>query len=216
MSEARKQFMEALERRDKAGCVSVAIQSLQDGSIDVLGLFQEWLVPALENWQCPFTADPSCIYFEHIRTEIVKSVLENAYPYILDVRKKQVPRKARVAVLCPWEEFHDVAARMVANWFDMKGYPVTFVGSNTPLKALRAGLEKDPVDILALSVTNPYHISETIGLIDSIKGKYPSMKVIVGGQAFSHHRSSFSAQTVDAIIKDFHDLEAWEKQRGNG
>ena len=83
MADFRGEFLEALDREDRAACVEMALHRLEMGHIDVLSLYREVLAPALNDWQCKDADADICVWREHVRTSIVRTVVEVAYPYVV-------------------------------------------------------------------------------------------------------------------------------------
>ena len=121
----KEDFIALLERKDKAGCIEAVTSALSRGQIDVVTLYDDVLRQALIADFCKEDEGGSyCIWEEHIRTSIVRTVIENCYPYVIKERKERygAANGEKVLVVCPTEEYHDIGARMVADFFTFLGY----------------------------------------------------------------------------------------------
>lgn len=119
---------------------------------------------------------------EHVATAISQLVLAHLY--------RDLPRAAArgrsVAVACVEGELHDLGARMVADFLEMDGYDVDFLGANVPSESLVAHVRERRPDLVALSATMAHHLpalQTVLGrLCDTMGGDYP---VAVGGGALA-------------------------------
>lgn len=209
MSSTFNEFLSYLKKHDKAKSVSLVLSKLQNDEIDIPSLYMEILAPALNAIHCE-DDDVSCIWKEHVQTFIVKTILECCYPIILKIRERENLKELgkKVMVVCPSQEYHDVGARMVCDFFTLVGFECIFIGANTPKEEIAAASKEDKPDIIAISVTNYYHLVELEKLItflrdiSGFKGK-----IIVGGNAFSKNPEIYKKLGADALLKSFDDIK---------
>lgn len=176
-------FMEVIRSERRFESLRFVLDKLESGKVGILELYEEILTPAL-NEMVPTGVENVDIWKEHVRTSIIKTILENVYPYVIKEREAAGKSQGKtVAVLCPPEEYHDVGARMAADIFALSGYNAIFVGGNTPLRVVEGGLASGEIDYVAISVSNPYHLISTRNMIESIRAAHPGVKVVVGGNA---------------------------------
>lgn len=87
------------------------------------------------------------IWRRHVRSGIILTIIESAYPYILEQRKESICEK--VLVDCPEFEEHELGARMVSDFFRLEGFDTTFAGDDFSLEGykdiqqLRRGAKSD-------------------------------------------------------------------------
>jgi len=210
LADFRGEFLEALDREDRAACVEMAIHRLEMGHTDVLSLYREVLAPALNEWQCKEADADICVWREHVRTSIVRTVVEAAYPYVVKEAARRNLAKgkgARVAVLCPPDELHELGARMVADFFTLAGFEATFVGASTPIDDFVAALGQIKPRYVAISVTSPYNLIALRKTIERIRGKVPEgTKVIVGGRAVAHDPDLARRIGADMVMATFEEI----------
>jgi len=213
MEEFRRIFREALDREDKARCVEMALDWLKGGRLDVLALYDQVLAPALNEWECPEGEADVCIWKEHVRTSIVRTVVESAYPYVVkEVERRGMDAKGpkeRAVVLCPPDEYHDVGARMVADWFTISGFDVTFVGAAVPVEDFVAAVGHIRPRYVAISVTNPYNLIALRKLVEAIRGRTPEgTEILVGGKALEANPGMAKQIGADRQMRTFEDVHA--------
>lgn len=183
------------ENREKA--VLLALDLLEKEELDIVTLFENVLREALYRIDCK-ELDKECIWREHIKTSIVRTILEVSYPYILKESKQVKKKNKKVIIVCPSEEYHEIGARMAHSFFILKGYESIFIGANTPLEVILDSIEFIKPEYVAVSVTNFYNVIKAKKTIQSIKQKDPTIKILAGGQAFNQEKA---LESVDA---DFH------------
>lgn len=130
-----EKFLNLLVSEDKENCVNFILDKLDKGEIDVVTLYTDILTLALNSMFCTEDDDDSeCIWKEHVRTSIVRTILECCYPYLIKERKaKGIDRRnEKIIVVCPSEEIHEIGARMIVDYFTMLGFDAIFIGANTP------------------------------------------------------------------------------------
>ena len=72
-------------------------------------MYKEILEPSLNAFYCNAEEEKLCIWKEHIRTSIIRAIIEICYLYILKERKEKGIKILNQSILvgCPAEEYHD-------------------------------------------------------------------------------------------------------------
>jgi methanogenic corrinoid protein MtbC1 len=211
MKEFYQEFAKALNREDKERAVHLVMQLLDAGDVGIVQLYTEVLAPALNEWECRDREDLTCIWREHVRSSIVRTILEMAYPHVLRERDAAGTerRGARVAVVCPPEELHEIGPRMVADFFTLVGYDVTFVGANTPIETFIASVGQVKPRYVAVSVTNYYNLVALRRAIERIRDALPEgTEILVGGKAFERRPELAHELGADRLLATFEDIRA--------
>lgn len=194
---------QAILQEDREKAVEIAIDLLESGT-SVLDLYNESR-DALYSIECK-EGDKHCIWREHIKTAIVRTIIEVSFPYVLKEAKTVDKKHKTVLVVCPPEEYHEIGAKMAHDFFVLSGYQSIFVGANTPLDVILDALEFTKPDYVAISVTNYYNIIKAKEIIQAIKDKNPNTTVLAGGQAFDH-KDAFETVEADIHLKDFEGIK---------
>ena len=155
-------FTSYLDAEDKERSVQFVLSHLRDKSIDVLALYNEILTPAMYADFCTEAERETCIWKEHIRTSIVRTIIECAYPFIIEERERKYGpiSKGKAVIVCPPEELHELGARMVADFFTLVGFSVTFVGANTPQDDIINAIKHVNPDYVVVSETRDYNFDK--------------------------------------------------------
>ncbi|MFZ2258102.1 MAG: cobalamin-dependent protein [Clostridiaceae bacterium] len=206
MSNELLDFIKILETENREEALRFLLKIKVDQNLSVLQIYEDYLTPAL-NHMTPTDDQNIDIWKEHVRTSIIKTIIENMLPYLKAESKpsRSTPPPV-VAVLCPPEEYHDVGARMAADILTMAGFQTIFVGGNTPYQAFKAGLSAQPIDYIAISISNPYHLVSARRIIDGIRSSHPQVKIIVGGNAILKHPDIADVIKADFIATTLNDL----------
>lgn len=199
MKEFYEKVLRALQKEDKEQAVKLSIDALKNNEISVADLYEQILTPALASVIEEYTEIDDLIWREHVRSGIVRTIIESAYPYVLAQRNETELKKEKVIVMCPEFEEHELGARMVADFFRLAGYETTFVGARTPFKTVLKAIEVVEPKYLVISVTNFFNILSVKRLISLIKDEGNEELVFaVGGRAVSMNPEA--AETIGADI----------------
>ena len=203
-----KEFQEFFEKEDKEGAVNYILAKLEGKEIDIIDLYGSILTPSLNHMKCSLADQRICIWKEHVKTGIVRTIVECCYPYVIQKRNALgLPRKGITAVLCPPEEYHDLGARMVADYFTIAGYDTVFVGSNTPYQDFYNAVHGIKPEIVAISVSNFFHLVAAKKMIEELtKVLNQPLKIVVGGYAFHDDDQKYKVVGADYYAKTFEDI----------
>ena len=205
------EFISYLNAEDKEKCVQFVLSSLQKQAIDIVTLYNEILTPAMYANFCKEEEKEICIWKEHIRTSIVRTIIECGYPYIIKERNTKYgsSSKGRVVVVCPPGELHELGARMIADFFTLCGFNVTFVGANTPQSDIISAIKYVNPAYIAISITNYYNLVATRRLIMQIRDVKvgASFRMILGGQACQGNPDTCQKMGADMILHTFEEIK---------
>lgn len=201
------EFEAILITENRREALSYILNLLDRENLSIPQLYSELLAPAL-NGMTPSGNEKLDIWKEHVRSSIIRAIIENCYPYVLKERDRNniAPLNRKVAVICPAEEYHELGARMITDYFTLLGYDATFVGSNTPKEVFVAGLQTEKFDDVALSITNPYHLVSARNTIALVRQFLPKVRILVGGYALTILGDERELLKADAYVYSYHDL----------
>jgi MerR family transcriptional regulator, light-induced transcriptional regulator len=190
----QRDFMDAFDQLDKETCVTMAFEALSSGSLDVPTLYDGVLRKSMENLTDVETDPLHKIWKEHIKSSIIRTIIEMSFPFV--VKSKAMTTKGRAAVVCPDGEEHELGARMISDYLTLLGYETFFVGKSTPKKEFVDLIESLDLDLVALSVTNYYNFSVTLKTVELIRERFPNLKLIAGGRGFDHNPQALAMHDV--------------------
>ena len=206
-----KKFLEILDKEQKDQAVLYAMSLLEKKVLTIEELYQELLAPSLTTFSCVDEDQEICIWKEHFRTSIIRTILESSYLYIVERLKDVKKNNKKIVVLTPAFEYHEIGAIMVAHYMMLEGFDASYIGANTPKDEILSAIRAYHPDFLAMSVTNPYNIFITKQITDEVKRFFPEVKIVLGGQAFSHHYDKKSIQ-CDYVLDTLDDIKKFGKK----
>jgi methanogenic corrinoid protein MtbC1 len=213
MNPLYEQFLSYLDKDDRFGCVDFVLTKLQKNDLDIVILYDEILAPSLRESFCREKQKTICVWEEHVRSSIIRTVIECCYPYVVKERdgKYRSSPKGKVIVVCPPEELHEIGARMVADFFTLCGLDAMFVGANTPQAEILEAIGYVKPKYVAISVSNYYNLvaaRKTISKIRELREMSDAeFKIIVGGLAFEQNPCACDDVGVDLLLHNFEDIK---------
>lgn len=213
MEELYKNVLLALQNEDKEQAVALSINALKDKKVSVVDLYEMVLVPALNHVVEEYKKDDELIWREHVRSAIIRTIIESAYPYILEERKKSEITKGKVIVMCPEYEDHELGAKMVSDFFKLEGYDSTFIGARTPENTIIQAIKIIKPDFVCMSVTNYYNLVSVKKTIESIRENIKDdFMFVVGGRAFDANPGAYKVAGADSLLKSYDDIKNLYKE----
>ncbi|MFP3896492.1 MAG: cobalamin-dependent protein [Anaerolineales bacterium] len=180
--ELASQYMEALLRGERSTASALILKAVDQG-ISVkeiyLHVFQpcQWEVGRL--WQM----NQVSVAQEHFCTAATQLIMSQLYPQIFATEKTG----HRLVATSVSGELHEIGMRMVADFMEMKGWDTYYVGANTPTGSVLRSVEEREADVLAISATISFHVSNVRALIERIRSSssHPEVRIMVGGHPFN-------------------------------
>jgi len=209
MEKKYENFISILEDENKEEALSYALGLLKNKDMDVIELYTNILAPSLNKMECKLADKNICVWKEHVRTAIVRTIVECCFPYVMEKKNElNYSLGGTVVVLCPPEEYHDLGARMIADFFTICGYNAIFVGSNTPYNDFKNAIDVIRPNIVAISVSNYYNLVCTKKIIEDLrKVNHNHFKIIAGGYAFGRNADNYKLVGADYYANTYLDIE---------
>jgi len=174
-------FLSLLLHGDSRGSLQLANSSVQ--TIDDVKLFYlDVVCPVMYRIGLLLEKNDISVAEEHVATAIVGRIAASLYPRFANVDV----HRGKVVVTAAPNEFHEVGARMLADFLEMEGWNVTYLGANTPKEELIAILKQHKPFMVALSVATVFNLDHARQTIEIIKAdpETRNIKIMVGGLAF--------------------------------
>jgi len=207
MNKYLMEFNEIIDSENREESLDFIREILENRKLSVIEVYEQILTPSLNSMKS--TGDEQVdIWKEHIRTSIIRTIIENSYSYVIRDRNEKygVRSGKKIAVICPIDEHHELGARMITDYFVMLGYDAIYVGSNTPKEVFISGLKTQKLDYIAISISNPYHLISTRNTIARIREEDKNVKIIVGGNAISKLGEKVEILKADYYLTTFDDI----------
>ncbi len=204
------QFCRELSVKNRPACVTLALQALETEKISLVDLYTQVLAPALNQLTEAGATSPTAVWDEHVRSGILRGVIECCYPYVIRLAEKKYAGeyKGKVLIASPKEELHELGARMGADFFALCGYEVIFCGANTPTADILAGISQETPVFVVINVVNFYHLVTFKGLYQEISQLAPRVQILASGAAFHLKSHNDLGLPQLRVIRSIEDIEA--------
>ncbi|MBL7002561.1 MAG: cobalamin-dependent protein [Gammaproteobacteria bacterium] len=132
---------------------------------------------------------------EHLATAISQNALARAFA----TADFADPVDRSTVCACIEGNFHSMGLRMVSDAFELSGWDVDYLGSDTPNSSIVSQVDAVRPDVLSLSLSLPHQIIVLKQLIEQLQAEMGSQmpSIVVGGLAFNNHRTLTSRVDVD-------------------
>ena len=202
-----EQFMSSFNAHDKDQCVELTIDALNRQVISIPTLYEGVLGPALYTVDDCVSDDDDCIWQEHVKTAIIRTVIESVYPYVIKMKKSMPRLGISVVLTCPEKEYHEIGLRMMSDFFVLNGYDAIYIGSNTPRQQICTALSKTHAKYLAISITDYYLLFEAQKMIQQVRQHYQEpLTIIAGGHALKNNTLSLEKIGIEIYLNHFQDI----------
>lgn len=204
-----EEFMNLVEQENRQDALEFIISLLSSGKLSLIEVYETILAPSLNTMKSTGNEEMD-IWKEHVRTSIIRTIIENCYTFVIKERDHKFGNivNKTVAVICPKDEHHELGARMVTDYFTILGFNAVFVGSNTPKEVFIAGLRIQNLDYIALSITNTFHLFSARNTIEMIRAVNKTTKIIAGGRAISIIGEKRNCLGADHYVTTFDDIKS--------
>ena len=178
--EVLSRYLAALLAGDRRGALRVIDAAVEGGH--PVATLQCDVVRAAQReigrlWEC----NDISIAQEHMATAISHVALSRLFELATPAERTE----RRVVVACVEGERHEFPARLVADFLDLGGYDVTFLGADVPTDHLMRLLRAHLPDLLALSVTMSFNAPALLRAVEQVRAEMPAMPILVGGHALA-------------------------------
>jgi len=200
-----QQFLAALLAGDRQRCHALFDAWLAEGT-DLRFIYLNRIQRALYDIGSLWEQGRVQVATEHLASAICEGLLNLAMPRLL---KRQSTGRSAV-VSCSANEHHQIGARMVADFFELHGWRAHFLGANASDDDLLALIREKRPDVVALSLALYFNIDALLHSARAIRGEFPHLPIIVGGQAFLEGGGEAVKQIEGThLITSIAGFEAW-------
>jgi methanogenic corrinoid protein MtbC1 len=197
--EMQEIFLSLLLHGDSHGCLKLVEQSIQTAD-ELKNFYLDVVWPAMYRIGLLWETNQITVAEEHLATAIVGRVMAALYPRFAQFT---VSRGTAIVSAGP-NEFHEIGARMVADFMEMDGWDVTYLGANTPATEIMEFLKRQKPFMIALSVATVFNLDYAQQMIKLIRETEETrdIKVMVGGLAFNTMPELWRQMGADGYAAD--------------
>lgn len=180
-NEFSNEFLTNLLLGNHRECSAIAHRFLNENN-SVNDLYEKVMKVALYEVGKLWEQNQITVAAEHLATAITEGILNELFEQVIS--DKRVNKK--VVLTCVESEKHQVGIKMVADVFEMNGWESFFLGTGIPVEELIRYLHEIKPDVLAISLSIYFNYQKFVKTISMVRGDFPELFIIVGGQAFNH------------------------------
>lgn len=183
----------ALRTHDRDAAVSICLQAVADGNVEVTDLYNllaQMLVDMGAGWQ-QGTVE---VWQEHLVTGVVRTIIEGCAIHVASMAPAQ--RHATVVLAAPIDEHHDLGLRMLADRFSLAGWRAHFLGADVPVAELVGAVQHLGADAVALTASTHFHRVGLKTYVATLASTCPDLRIWVGGPAFAHDHDGWRHEMV--------------------
>lgn len=176
-----KNFIDYLLKGESEEARSL-INNLYDNGYSITSIYLDILEKALKEVGVLWEVGSIDVWKEHFISEVVLDLMRE-----LKLKEKKIKKRAfSLIALTAGAEMHNIGLKMITDILEIEGWRITYIGSNIPVQSIIRAIEFEKTDVIAISVTMPYHIEAAKNAIYAIKNHFgkKAPKIIVGGSAF--------------------------------
>jgi methanogenic corrinoid protein MtbC1 len=198
-------YLAALLAGDRETCAKT-VQALLSAGTGLKPLYVQLLQRALYQVGELWEHEKISVAVEHLSTAITQRMLA----LIQAQTPKGAARNRCIIVACVADEFHQLGGRMVADYCELCGWRGYFLGANTSIADLLQLVAQRKPDLLGLSLSVYFNLPKLIEALEAVTAAYPSLPILVGGQAFRWGAQDAVQHYPNAAYMD--SLEALEER----
>lgn len=197
-------YLSLLLNGERREATSLILSAVQDG-VSVSDIYLRVFQPVQREIGRLWQLNRLTVAQEHFCTAITQMTMSLLYPKIFSGRKNGY----RLLATCVGSELHEIGVRMVADFFEMRGWDTYYIGANAPVSTILAALKSRRAHVLGVSTTMTFHLSTLMALIRSVRTEpeLSKVKVIVGGYPFNVDPDLWKTVGADAFGTDAEDSE---------
>lgn len=176
--EVRTAYLEAVVAGDTCQARATA-EAAVHGLDDMRDFYLEVLQPVMVDIGRLWQRGEISVAQEHLATAIAGRIMASFYVRFMN-RK---PTKGAAVITAAPNEFHELGARMIADFLEIDGWDTAFLGADTPAEDLIQLLRGGKHELLGISVMMPFNLDKVGSLIAAIRAipELAALKIMVGG-----------------------------------
>ncbi len=172
-------YLEALLRGDRRRASGIVTEQLARGAT-LRDLYAEVFAPVQREVGRLWQRGEISIADEHFCTAATQLVMAQLYDRLFEGERR---RATLVATSAPGD-LHEVGIRIVADFFEMRGWDTVYLGANTPAGAVAEAAVRHRADLVAVSATRASHVEGVRDVVREVRARAGQVPVLVGGQPF--------------------------------
>jgi methanogenic corrinoid protein MtbC1 len=176
-----QRYVEAQLAGDRREAVRLVLQEGLGSGLTVVELQSEVIQAAQREIGRLWQQNRISIAQEHMATAISQVAMSRLFEEAPSAERLG----ATVLVACVEGELHEFPARLVADFLELGGFDVRYLGANVPADDLLKMLRTVQPDLLALSVTMSFNAPALRTTVERVRAEFPRLPIVAGGHALA-------------------------------
>jgi len=202
MGKVASRYIDQVLRGEKAKALDTVKEAMAQGANlqDIyISIFQRTQYEIGRRWQ----EGQISVAQEHYVTEVTEQIMSQVFAGI----RHGAGYKGPLVITCVGNEMHEMGAKMVADFLELDGWDVSFLGSNTPHPDVISITKDRKAKVLMVSVTMAYNVKRVRSLIKHARADpaLTDLKILVGGNPFNSVEDLWRSIGADGFAKDAKD-----------
>ncbi len=190
-------YLEAQLAGDRRAALQLVESALRDG-MKVPDLHLRVVQPAQRAIGKLWQENRISVAQEHLATSISQVIVARLYQHL-----PRATANGRLAlVACVEGEHHDMGGRMGADFLEMAGFSVCYLGANVAVSSVVEEVSTTKPDVLGLSATMSFSLPALVQTVQAVREVKPSLPILVGGQLSEFHPELPGSLALQAIGAD--------------
>jgi len=194
-----RRYLDRLLAFDQQGALSEVLRALDDG-VSLRSLYLDGFEPVQHELGRLWELNLITVAHEHYCTAITQLALAEIYPRVV----RASPGAARMVTTCVPGELHELGGRMIADFFELDGWNVTYLGEPGRLDDVLSALHETHAQLLGISVTMTNNLPAASKLIARVRERFgpDAVKILIGGRALAVSSQTWSLLGADGSALD--------------
>lgn len=194
-----EEYLDALRKGDRRQALRAAQNALAVGT-DIRDLYLGVFQPAMHEVGRLWETNQITVAQEHLATAITQSVMAHLYGHVFTY----APIGRTLIATCIGGELHELGIRMVADFFEMEGWDVYYLGANMPVDDIIRMAREKRADLLGISVTLNSHVSHARDMIHAVRASPIGnhIRIMLGGQPINRAPDLYKTMGADFTARN--------------
>jgi MerR family transcriptional regulator, light-induced transcriptional regulator len=204
ISKVYSDFLQGLKTGNRRLCSGI-VQDLLD-EVEVEDLYFDLLQTALYEIGSLWETNQISVASEHMATAIVEGILNQIFPQLDGA--ESIGKKLVMA--CAQNEHHQVGPKIIADYFEYKGWQTYFIGADTPTSELVRSVAEIKPDVMGLSVSIAFNVDDLLQAVNALTQEFAHLEIIVGGRGLEFtNLDAFKEYSQVRLLMSLSDTKAY-------
>lgn len=211
LNNAKKYLSFLLEGNRKNA--QLLIKELADKNHSITEIFEHIFQATQHEVGLLWQTNKISVAHEHYCTAVTQQIMSSFYSSIFNPKKN-----SKKMVACTVSgDLHEMGIRMVSDIFELHGWDTYYLGANMPDVNIISAIKEQKADVLALSVTMPFHLTKAENLINNLRSdkELEKLKIILGGYTFNIDNTIWKRLGADGMAYNFNEAVELANQLTN-